>query len=126
MVGKPFGHEMRSHQIAVETEPEQGPLANGDIAVLRTLSAADEHGASGIVDVPTGKFDELVSPYAARIEDLENRTIPQPQRLRYDRSAEDCSHLDRTQSGLWESAVGSGHRHVSRRVDVNPSAATQP
>lgn len=33
MIWKAIGHEIRSHQFAVEAKPEECPLAHGDIAV---------------------------------------------------------------------------------------------
>ena len=83
MIGKALGHEMRSYQFAVEAQPEESPFADGDVAVLCPFAAADEHRASGIVDVPASKLDKFVSSQAARVEDFEYGAIPKSQRFRH-------------------------------------------
>ena len=83
MIGKALGHEIRSYQFAVQTQPEESTFADGDVTILCTLAAADEHRASGIVDVPAGELDEFVASQAARIENFKDGAIPKSQRFRH-------------------------------------------
>ncbi len=126
MVREPVGHEAGPDELDVEPHPEQGPLADGHVAVLGAFAAADEHRAPLEVDVSGPERDELAAAQAAGVEDLQHGPIPQAEgRVTSGASSRAAiSAALRVASGRRRS--GRGMRRSAAGLVVDPVLTAQP
>jgi integrase len=72
--------ELRSGVAQVAAEPERRFLAQRDDALLATLAAADVHELLLEVDVPEVEADRFRAAQARRVDELDERAVPQRNR----------------------------------------------
>jgi len=119
MLWELISHELGSHDLDVEPDPEQRSLADGDVAILRTLAVTDEDCPAIEVAVSQPQRYQVTSAQPTGVEDLEDRSVSQSERPGDVRCREQARHLRSREHRLGKTTIWARDDQIGGRIRCN-------
>ena len=121
-----FGHQLGTDEVAVAGHPQQGPGADGDVAVPCPLALGGRTRCPGVVDVPDPQSDELGPSDGRRVEDLEDGPVSHPEDGGDVGTGQDRFGFFGRERRFGKAVLGLGQHQPDGGVDGNAPVGDQP